>query len=213
MPVFKRNTTVPLPLSRHPKPSGCTVDEKAIARLPGPLRAAEAAYRAFLDGSTATVDSPRKFVVVTGGQLQGNGRATYLDRLRTLASAFDWSVVDAPDVSPKELHEATRAAAFIDVLAVDTDDSPFGGVFIQLVRPRDRALLWAERLPLPPNDAQSRSAAEAVARRLPRTFTLFRVDKTIILRATGTIPAPPAGHPLGGVQHRHTSGGASDHRR
>jgi hypothetical protein len=191
MPVFKHNVDYPIPLSRHAAPVGCSIDASAIAQLPQPLRESEGAYRLFLRDQRDIGDLQRRFVLVGGNQLADSVRMDYIARLAELGSRLGWQVVDARDLDEQSIRQASRATTFIDILAVRFDNSAFGGLFAELTRPRDESVLWAERWPSAPSPARARIGAEAMARRLPRSFTLLSVDSAWIVRAIGPIPSRP----------------------
>jgi hypothetical protein len=213
--VLKRNVDFALPLIRVTPSSACSRPnwDEVKLHLPGPLHEALRVHLAFLQGAGRPPDGYHRFLVLAKSELAASefARSDFSRYLMPLAARLGWQVIDTPGLAVNDLAIALRASSFLDVLVVKTTHSAFGGFYIELTSPRDRALLWAHEGPLPAIQETARELAENLAHRLHGRFELIVLEsagaKRLILRVRGEVPRRLTALPWGAFVQGQMGGG------
>ena len=194
--VLKRNVEFPLPIKKMAPRTQCNLPtfEKALRTLPAALRSSAREYRNLLHGLTTRPTKQRKFLLVapTVDRELHETRAAVMQQLKPLSQRLGWEMVDTSDIDTSHLAGAAKEMSFLDILLLRILPSALGGIFVELTSLSSATTVWGDIYHPTPKWPRPVDIAHAVARRLPRPYTLFRFgdagDSTILLRIEGQIP-------------------------
>lgn len=197
--ILKRNVDAQLPLAWPGRPESCGLPPLEVAELPEALRSAAIAYRELLSAEVDAVpELGRSFLLFSHDSLSaaeldatslGNAVQAFEAGLSALSPPQGWTWVGVGAADADRVRRAVGVASFLDVLWLHARRSAFGGVYLDLHRPRDGTVLWGATFQNGVVNAHVQDAARGLVRRLPRRLELVAVTRqgtatSTILRAS-----------------------------